>query len=93
MKRPATADPHSLHIITINSEYPFWFEGPADGHLSYPAAVFIPRSLPVCAFKAARTYINAIAESEPEDFCLPLRNFLNNYPFSTKLGDWPQKSD
>lgn len=84
--------PHPLNIIPMNSEYPFWNENLTGGSLSYPAAVFVPRNFPVRAFKTARTYIDILAESEPEDFCLPLRIFLNHYPFSTDLGDWPKKS-
>jgi hypothetical protein len=89
----AAADPQPLHIITMNSEYPFWIGGQADGRLSYPAAVFAPQKFAVRAFKVARAYIDILAESEPEDFCLPLRTFLNQYPFSTDLGDWPKKAD
>jgi len=90
---PVAAGPQPLHIIPMNSEYPFWTGGPVDGSLSYPAAVFVPRNFPVRAFKTARTYIEILAGSEPDDFCQPLRNFLNHYPFSTELGDWPKKSD
>ena len=91
-KLPAVAEANRgnlqpLSIIPENTEYPFWSQaknrlvGPAEG------MTLLAHGAP--AFKAARTYLVALGQSDPQDFCLPIRRFVEDYSLSTEVTEWP----
>lgn len=76
-----------LHIIQENTEYPFWSQ--AKRSLVTPAQGITLRNHGVRAFKAARNYLTALSQSDPADYCMPIREFLETFPMSTDVTEWP----
>ena len=77
----------SLSIIPESTEYPFW--SPGKDRLVCPAEGITLLGHGTPAFKAARTYLVALANSDPPDYCLPIREFLDQFPLSTEVTEWP----
>jgi hypothetical protein len=77
-----------LHILPENAEYPFW--SPAGRVLVTPARGITLLGHGVRAFKAVRTYLTALAQSNPPGYCLAIREFLESFPMSTEVTEWPQ---
>ena len=76
-----------LNIILVNTEYPFWSS--AKNRLLSPAEGITLRGDGIRAFKAARTYFVALAKSDPRDYSRPIQDFLDSYPLSTEVTEWP----
>jgi hypothetical protein len=76
-----------LHILQENTEYPFW--SPAHHSLVTPANGITLLGHGVRAFKAARSYLTALGHSDPVDYCLPIREFLQTFSMSTEVTEWP----
>ncbi len=84
-------NPQPLNIILENSEYPFW--SPAKNRLVGPAEGITLLGHGAPAFKAARTYLVAIGQSDPLDYCRPIREFLESNPLSTEVTEWPLRAE
>jgi hypothetical protein len=80
-----------LHIIQENTEYPFWSH--AKQSLVTPAQGITLRGHGVRAFKAARSYLTAFSQSDPPEYCLPIREFLQSFQMSTGITEWPPSPD
>ncbi len=76
-----------LDIILVNTEYPFWSS--AKNRLVSPAEGITLLGDGARAFKAARTYFVALAQSDPQDYSRPIQDFLDSYPLSTEVTEWP----
>jgi hypothetical protein len=71
----------------MNTEYPFWSK--TKNRLVSPAEGITLLGHGVRAFKAARTYFVALAKSDPQDYSRPIQDFLDSYPLSTGVTEWP----
>jgi hypothetical protein len=70
-----------LTIISENTEYPFWL--PARNQLVASSEGLFMRIHGTRAIKAARTFLEAMAKSDPPDFTGPIRQFLDEHRIST----------
>ena len=75
--------PQPLTIIPENTEYPFW--SVANNRLLTSAEGIPLRPHGVDAFKAARTFLKAMAASDPKGFTEPIAAFLERYHMSTDI--------
>jgi hypothetical protein len=80
-----------LNIISESTEYPFWSQG--RNRLVSPAEGITLLGHGAPAFKAARTYLVALGQSDPQDYCLPIRGFLNQFSLSTEVTEWPPSTE
>jgi hypothetical protein len=76
-----------LTIIPETTEYPFWSQG--KNRLVSPAEGITLLGHGVPAFKAARTYLAALAHSDPREYCHPIREFVDQFRLSTEVMEWP----
>ncbi|MGO9814911.1 MAG: hypothetical protein ACLP53_29605 [Isosphaeraceae bacterium] len=72
-----------LTIIAENTEYPFWL--PARDQLVASAEGLFMRVHGSRAIKAARTFLEAMAQSDPPTFTKPIRQFLEEHRISTEF--------
>ena len=80
-------DLQPLNIILENTEYPFWSH--AKNRLVSPAEGITLLGHGVRAFKAVRNYLAALGQSDPQDYCLAIRESLESFPLSTEVTEWP----
>lgn len=76
-----------LSLIAPNTEYPFW--SVAENRLISPAEGLTMLGHAAPAFKAARTYLFALGQSDPQAYCMPIRRFLETYALTTEVAPWP----
>ncbi len=76
-----------LNIIPVTTEYPFW--SPGKNRLVSPAEGITILGHAAPAFKAARTYLVALGQSDPVEYCIPIQNFLGEFSLSTEVIEWP----
>lgn len=76
-----------LTIIAENTEYPFWSQSLQE--LVTTATGLSLENHGVRAIKAVRTFLQAIAKSDPPQFTRGVREFLDDLPFSTAITAWP----
>lgn len=81
------SDLQSLTIIAENTEYPFWSQSLQE--LVTTATGLSLENHGVRAIKAVRTFLQAIARSDPPQFTRGVREFLDELPFSTAITAWP----
>ena len=72
-----------LTLIAENTEYPFWL--PARDQLVASAEGLFMRVHGSRAIKAARTFLEAMAQSDPPTFTKPIRQFLEEHRISTEF--------
>jgi hypothetical protein len=80
-----------LDILPENTEYPYWSDSRSS--LITPAEGITLRDQGHRAFKAARSYLTALSQSDPPDYCLPIQQFLDSFPMSTGISEWPLSDD
>ncbi len=80
-----------LEIIQENTEYPFW--SVSQGSLVTPAHGITLLGHGARAFKTLRTYLTALSESDPPDYCKQIGDFLRDHPMSTEISEWPSKAE
>ncbi len=80
-----------LNIIEENAEYPFWSQ--AKQSLVTPAQGITLRGHAVRTFKAARSYLTALSRSDPPEYCAPIHEFLDGFPMSTGIVEWPPSAE
>ena len=78
-----------LEIIAENTEYPYW--SAPHGGLVTSARGMTPENQGVRAFKALRNYITALSMSDPPEYCRQIGDFLEDYPMSTEVIEWPPR--
>lgn len=79
-----------LHIIEENAEYPYWSSA---RNSLVTSATGMTLEHGVRAFKAARTYLTSLSQSDPPGYCTPIREFLQTFPMSTEVTDWPARGE
>ena len=77
-----------LSGIQENAEYPYW--SAAHKRLVIAAEGLLLQNQGVQAIKAVRTLLTALADSDPRAFTKPIAEFLEAYPFSTAVSEWPE---
>ncbi|HQU45206.1 MAG TPA: hypothetical protein PK867_20495, partial [Pirellulales bacterium] len=70
-----------LTVLAENTEYPFW--SAASEQLVTAACGLTMENHGVRAIKALRTFLDAMSRSDPPQFTKPIRQFLEDLPFST----------
>lgn len=80
----------SLEIIQENTEYPYW--SAAQASLVAPAQGIKMLYHGVRAFKALRTYLTVLSESDPPEYGDQISEFLKDHPMSTEITEWPRRS-
>jgi hypothetical protein len=80
-----------LNIIPQNTEYPFWSQ--AKQRIVAPAEGITLLGHGVRSFKAARNYLAALGQSDPREYCAPIREFLGIFPMTTELTEWPSAAE
>ena len=80
-----------LEIITENTEYPYW--SAARNSLVAPAQGITLLNHGVRAFKALRTYLAVLSESDPPEYGNQIAEFLKDHPMSTEITEWPRRTD
>lgn len=81
-------DLQPLEIIRENTEYPYWSE--PMGSLVAPARGITLRNQGLRAFGTLRTYLKVLSQSDPDDYCGQIRDFLVDHPMSTEIMEWPK---
>ncbi|HVA47509.1 MAG TPA: hypothetical protein VNH11_14155 [Pirellulales bacterium] len=77
-----------LTVLAENTEYPFW--SAASEQLVTAACGLTMENHGVRAIKALRTLLDAMSRSDPPQFTKPIRQFLEDLPFSTAISSWPE---
>ena len=80
---------HPLEIIQENTEYPYW--SVANRSLITPAKGITLLGHGVRAFKTVRTYLTALSNSDPPEYCKQIGEFLKVHPMSTEISEWPPR--
>jgi hypothetical protein len=74
--------------IQENAEYPYW--SAPHNRLVIAAEGLLLQDQGVQAIKAVRTLLTALASSDPRAYTKPIAEFLETYPFSTAVSEWPE---
>lgn len=79
--------PQPLQIIQRNSEYPFWSD-------SSPALVIPAEALSLGdgrqAMRTTMSFFRTFSRSGPPQYTKPIGGFLDDYPMSTNLDEFPE---
>lgn len=81
----------ALEILRENTEYPFW--SASAGALVTPARGISLSNHAVPAFKALRSYLTVLAESDPPEYREGIGQFLEDHPMNTETSEWPRGAD